>query len=350
MKKLAEVIKIGSIFAGAVLGAGFAGGRELVTFFVRFGKYGLYSSVFAGILFLLIGSIILYKAYSCSHNSFSEYLQSIFSKNIAFVLSAICEAFLLVSFFIMLSGGGAVLNEKFNIPNVIGSIITAFIVFLVLSKGIRGIGSVCTILTPIMIAGILYVDIVSVLTKTIPVSLSETLSKENFLFSSILYVSYNMLSAAPVLISCRTLATSKKAAIAGGIVGGIALTSVCFLSCLVLTLSSSDTLLRELPLLVISGNINEFSHSAYTVVLYMAILTTAFSSGLPIVKKLESLSLSSQGSVILLCLTALPLSFLKFSILIEYCYTAFGYLGLIFIITIIFNFKKIRNLKKNKDK
>jgi len=348
MKKFSEILKIASVFTGAVLGAGFAGGRELVNFFVHFGKNGIYASIVAGLLFLCLGSLILYKSHFYNQNTFEGYLSIIFSKKFAHFINIVCEVFLLVCFFIMLSGGGALAEELFAIPSYVGSIITAIITFLVLSHGIEGIGTASSILTPIMIVGILYVDIVSLLTNTMPVSLFEIKTDNNFLLSAILYVSYNMLSATPVLVSCSSLAKSRHTATAGGIAGGIALTSVCLLSCLVLFLADSDSLLSELPLLAISGKINQFSYTAYAIVLYMAILTTAFSSGLPLVKKIESLSFSTRTSVALLCIVSVPLSFLKFSVLIEYCYTFFGYLGLLLIAAIILDFLKFRYLKKIK--
>lgn len=351
MKRFSEIIRIASIFAGAVLGAGFAGGRELVTFFVRFGKDGVFASVIAGLLFLFLGAVILHRACTGSEGSYIGYLHCIFPKNAAYLINAISEVFLLVCFIIMLSGGGALFCERFGIPSFIGSLITALISFLVLSGGVKSLGTICSFLTPVMIIGILYVDICSLLTKTAPASLFSDGIKDNVIFSAVLYVSYNMLSCAPVLSSAASLTKNRRTALIGGIAGGIALTMAAFLSCLVLYLADSESLLAELPLLIISGKINAVSHTVYALVLYMAILTTAFSCGLPIVKKLESLSLSPAPSAFLLCALAVPLSFFKFSVLVEYCYTFFGYLGLLLIGAIVFDlFKNCKTeiFKENK--
>ncbi|MBR2499947.1 MAG: hypothetical protein IKB60_02585 [Clostridia bacterium] len=335
MKKFLQIIKISSIFSGAVLGAGFAGGRELVTFFVSFGKSGIIAVFAAGILFTVFGSIILYTAKKEDISSYSNYLNLIFTKNTAFLFGAISEIFLLVCFFIMLAGGGAVFNDIFKIPVFTGSIITALISFTVLSFGLNTIGTVCSIFSPIMLIGILYVNIYSLLTKTTPAMVFFNNMSESVILSAVLYVSYNMLSCAPALVSSASLAENKRTALYGGVLGGIILLTLSFITCLALHLGNSSFLSSELPMLTLSREISMVSYYVYAIVLYMAILTTAFSTGLPLVKKSESLGFSQRSGSFVLCLVSLPLSMFKFSLLIEYCYTFFGYLGIILLCKIL---------------
>lgn len=341
-----SALKIGSVFAGAILGAGFAGGRELATFFVRFGKSGVFASIFAGLMFMFLGTLIIHKAKKESSISYTAYLKSILPEKTSYLLGAISEMFLLICFIIMLSGAGALFNECFNLPNIFGNIVTALISFLVLKRGMNGIGSICSLLTPIMVIGILFVDLFSLTTSSVTVSALSLNLKDNFLFSALLYVSYNMLSSAPVLAEASALAPNRKTSLAGGIIGGIMLSTISFFSCLALYFAGSENLLSELPLLMLSGKINKLSQIFYALVLYMAILTTAFSSGFPIVKKLEGLSFSRSSASFLLCLLSIPLSFLKFSLLVEKCYTFFGFLGLMLIGAILFDsIKTTKNFK-----
>lgn len=343
--------KIAFVFVGTILGAGFAGGRELVTFFVRFEKGGVFSSILAGLMFLILGTAIIYKAKLSHCTSYSQYLKIILPKKASYFLSAISEMFLFICFIIMLSGSGALFNECFGTSEFFGSITTSLIVFFIFKKGMDGIGTACSFMTPLMIAGIIFVDIYSLTTNSIQTSMVMNIEKNNFILSALLYVSYNLLSSAPVLVEASTLAPNKKTSAAGGIIGGVLLSIIAFFSCLALYLTDSESLLSELPLLMLSGKINSYFHSFYALILYMAILTTALSTGFPIVKKIESLSISSSKASLLLCLTALPLSCFKFSLLVEKCYTLFGALGLILISAILLDLLKIkrRYQKKNKE-
>ena len=342
MKKILQIIKISSIFSGAVLGAGFAGGRELVTFFVSFGKSGIIAVFAAGILFTVFGSIILYTAKKESISSYSDYLNLIFTKNTAFLFGAISETFLLVCFFIMLAGGGALFYDIFRIPTFAGNIITALISFTVLSFGLGTIGTVCSIFSPIMLIGILYVNIYSLLTKTTPAMVFFNNMSESVILSAVLYVSYNMLSCAPALVSSASLAENKRTALYGGILGGCILLILSFVTCLALYLGNKNILSIELPMLALSKEISTISYYLYALVLYMAILTTAFSTGLPLVKKAETLGFSQRSASLILCLISLPLSTFRFSLLVEYCYTFFGYLGLILLYKILIKIKKYK--------
>ncbi len=57
-------VKIASIYVGTVIGAGFASGREIIDFFGIYGLKGILGMIIAGILFSLIGSVLLVKIYN----------------------------------------------------------------------------------------------------------------------------------------------------------------------------------------------------------------------------------------------------------------------------------------------
>lgn len=345
LTSIVSAIKIGSVFAGAVLGAGFAGGKELVIFFVRYGEKGVMASLLAGILFLIFGTAIIYKSKATSTENYSSYLRHILPKPIAISTGIITDLFLLVCFIIMLSGAGALFKECFHLPAYIGSIATAFIVFLVLKGGIKSIGSICSILTPIMVIGIVTIDIFAIYTDTTSVFASGINANNTVLLPSLLYVSYNMLSSAPVLCGASALAPNRKTAVLGATVGGVFLTTIAFMSCLALSLTNSEILEAELPLLVLSSKFCSYFNIFYAFILYMAILTTAFSTGFPLIKKTERYISSASTSSLLLCIGAIPLSFLRFSVLVERCYIFFGILGLILITAIFYNLiKSAKNL------
>jgi len=181
-------------------------------------------------------------------------------------------------------------------------------------------------------------------TSSVPALALLEKPKDNYIFSALLYVSYNMLSSAPVLTEASSLAHNKKTSLLGGITGGIILSIIAFFSCLCLYLADSESLLCELPLLMLSGKINKLSHMFYALVLYMAILTTAFSTGYPIVRKLENFNISHSLASFLVCFFSIWLSFLKFSLLVEKCYTFFGILGLMLMGAILFDL--IKYIKK----
>lgn len=339
MNRAKQILKIASIYMGAVLGAGFAGGRELFSFFVKFGQKGVLASIGAGLLFSFFGALILYQAKTWKCNTYKEYLNILFGKKIALVFSAVSNVFLFVCFVIMFSGSGALFNDCFDVPNFVGCFLTAMITFIVLCLDLKGIGTVCSFLVPFMLAGILYTDICSIISESISVAALSLKIKDSFFVSAILYVSYNMLSCTPALVTSASLAENKRTAFWGGLFGGVFLLILCSVTCGVLCIVKDAVFLSELPMLSLAGRLNRWLYFIYAVILYMAILTTSFSAGMPLVKSAEGNGVPRWITSFMLCTVSIPLSFFKFSVLVDSCYKFFGYLGMALLIKIITTLK-----------
>ena len=54
-----DILKIASIYTAIILGAGFASGQEIATFFTRHGSSGLIGILISGVIFSTVGYIIL---------------------------------------------------------------------------------------------------------------------------------------------------------------------------------------------------------------------------------------------------------------------------------------------------
>ena len=73
----------------------------------------------------------------------------------------------------------------------------------------------------------------------------------------------------------------------------------------------------------------------------MAICTTAVSSGFGV---LSAFNFKTKGELVaasgILCLLAAPLAALKFSSLVAHIYSLFGYVGIVWLILLVFSFFK----------
>ena len=129
-----EIFMIVLVIIGALIGAGFASGQEIYSFFYSYGIIGL-----AGIIitFILI-SFATYKSLKliCENeiDNYDEFL-GIFIKNrnVTKVINIVLNILLLVSFYIMIAGFGAYFEQEIGVSKLIGSSILAVmsaIVFL----------------------------------------------------------------------------------------------------------------------------------------------------------------------------------------------------------------------------
>ncbi|MBR5236092.1 MAG: hypothetical protein IKW06_01785 [Clostridia bacterium] len=335
-KRAGSLLKIASIYVGTVLGAGFASGQELLLFFARFSRRGLVGCLLAGALFCILGALILSRSHSLCKKTPKAYLNTIFGDSGARVLSAVIMVFLCVSFCVMLSGSGAFFVERFSLPVYAGIVVTTLLCLLVFLFDLKGLSVLNLILAPIMLVGTLYVCFYALVTSNTSVWLPQVSSHGRFLPYALFYVGYNMLTSVAVLVPAAGLSPDKKIAAFGGVLGGLVLSCMAFFACLALYFNHG-VWNSDLPLLLLSEKAGMVAYFVYSAVLYMAMLTTAVSTGFSVVQSLQSTGMSQKKAAVFVCIAGMPLSFIKFSVLMKNTYVFFGVLGVVLVGGILWN-------------
>lgn len=151
-----EVISITLVIIGALIGAGFASGQEIFSFFYIYGKNGIYGIL---IMSILIG-IFIYKSlkiiYQKQVYNYNDFL-NLFIKNtkIRNVILWIVNVLLLVSFYIMVAGFGAYFEQEIGINRIIGSIVLNLLCVIVFFSNIKGVLKASNLIVPFLIFFIL---------------------------------------------------------------------------------------------------------------------------------------------------------------------------------------------------
>lgn len=329
-KKAKSLLKIAAIYLGTVLGAGFASGQELVLFFSRFGLRGLIGCVLAGVLFCVLGARILAKAAALPEKTHRAYLQTLFKPHMAAFVALATDLFLCVGFCVMLSGAGAFFAERMALPYWNGIVSMALICLIVFICGVEGLSAVNLLLTPFMLVGTVCICLYGIITAAAPAWLPQVNPHGAFLPYALFYVGYNLLTATAVLVPAGALAPDPKTAARGGILGGLCLSVMAFLCCLALTMHP-DVWGNALPMLLLSQKAGKAAYGIYSAVLYMAMLTTAVSTGFSVTERLCAHGMRRQRAAVLVCVAAIPLAFVEFSVLVRHCYVLFGVLGICLI-------------------
>ena len=207
-----------------------------------------------------------------------------------------------------------------------------FLCFLVLVFDSKGIVVLNTVLVPVMIAGIVYICITSVLFDTVTTFSGFDTIKNNFLASAVCYVSYNTINAGAVIVPCSSNMSENEIKISALLSGAI-LGAIIFLVWLTQNLHFDEIYTSEFPMLDIAARQGEFQKNIYSLVLFMSICTTAASCGYGVLSAFK-LNRKSEKiiAVLILCLFAAPLAYLEFSSLVAKVYSMFGYVGLIWIV------------------
>ena len=343
--EMKQAVKIGAIYSGAVIGAGFASGQELLLFFARFGIRGAWGLVLAGILFILLAVMILSAGKQRANGDFKTYIRQIFGTNLAEVYYLIIQIFMAVSFCVMISGSDALFCEQFGFPKGVGALLSALFCFFILQKGANCLAITNLILVPLMTVGMILVCVWFLLMQTEPVWFSGTDLRGNIFLSAILYVSYNMMTAAAVLVPISKTASCKKTAMLGGALGGGLLNLLAVLVFVVLVFAQNMMFLGEMPILRVSQTLGMWVSVLYAVVLLMAMMTTAVANGFSVMEHFTAKGGNRRLYAVLLCLASVLAAKIPFSKMLDTCYTFFGCLGICFLSAVVYDWFRNRKFK-----
>ena len=201
-----QKLKVVFVIIGALIGAGFASGQEIYTFFFSFGLKGLLGIIVSSSVIGIAIYKILKITIKNNINNYKQFLDHFIERErIKEIINTIINIFILLSFYIMIAGFGAYLQQEFGINSIIGSAILSIICYLLLKRNTEGIVRVNQILIPILIVIVGLIGIINfknIDIKNISYYITEQ-NTNNWLITSILYASYNMVLLAPVLITMK---------------------------------------------------------------------------------------------------------------------------------------------------
>lgn len=272
--------QIGATYIGVTIGAGFASGQEVLQFFSFFGPDSIPALLLTTVLFVFFGWLVLRLGALLNAKSHRDVIMHSSGRSMGVVVDIVISFFLFGSFCVMLAGAGASLEQQFGLPPVVGTLGMATIVLGTVLLGLTGIVSAMSLLVPVMVIVILGVfvgvQIVSPVTmqEIYAFSLPNAAVMPYWPLSAVTYVSYNMLVAVAVLAPLGAIAGNKKNLQDGALLGGVGLG----LGILVINLalmSLPESFGFPIPMTYIANQVFPAAGLIYTVILVMAIYTTA---------------------------------------------------------------------------
>ncbi len=345
MHSWSKVIKIASVYTAIILGAGFASGQELLHFFVRFNVKGIWGIFVSGLIFAFVGYAVLYICRVKKIGGHGELLNLLFGNHISKVIEYVVAFFLFILFATMLSASGAALKQAFNIDFTLGVLMVGFLCFLSFLYGIDGIVKINTVLAPLMVIGGICVGLYSYFQQTAP---AFAPLRMNWIYSAVVYASFNIVTAVTVLCDMGDLITSKRVAFYGGLLGGLAMTFLALCIFLPLFLNYTAIANVDIPLLKVLEGQERFFYFLYLLILLCAIFTTAVANGYGFISWLQkTVKIKPTTLKVTVVLAAGITSYAGFSNFVSKVYPVFGIVGLIEIIMITAIFYKIKRHRKD---
>ena len=129
--KFFRLFSLCMVFAGTVVGAGFASGLEIWVFFGKYGIFGFSGVLLTGIVISLCGAGIILGVFDGDFTTHDEFCRKICGRYSGSFFSVLGIVFMFSAFSIMLSGSGALFSQEFGRSYCEGVIFMAVICFFV---------------------------------------------------------------------------------------------------------------------------------------------------------------------------------------------------------------------------
>lgn len=330
-------LKIAFIYIGTVIGAGFASGREIIDFFGVYGAKGIVGMIISSFLFMIIGSFFLSKIYENKISGYEELIGRIFGGKLSYIIDTIIIFSLFIGFCIMVSGSGALFNQKFGLSINVGIYLMVILSFITFLFSLEGFSFVNFILVPLLVLGIIFIGGNIILNEDLIFSNLEGAvytNKGNFILSSILYFSFNSLLLIVVLSSLLPIIPNKKTAIKGGVLGGAVLGILGFFILVPLLIFYTQVYALDIPMLKVAGYKGEIYNEIFSIILWFAMFTTAIANGFGFIERFSKGKNNIIVSLVF-CLISIPLARLGFSNLVATIYPIFGYFGGVILVVLL---------------
>lgn len=333
--------KVVTAYIGAVIGAGFASGQEIMQFFILHGSGGLLGVALATALFAYLGGLVMFLSIKMRSVNYREILSYLLGPRAGKIMDVLSLMMLLGGLSVMMAGSAAVFGEQFGLPARAGVWVVATLTSLVVLGGLEGVLTANVFLVPLKFLAVVVISLSALwgtggLSGPIPAASPGEGVAGHWVLAGLLYVSYNMVVPVAVLSSLGRF-VPLKLGVAGGVLGGLLLGLAVFLVALAGMANLPEVATYQIPLLYLAGRLGECFRWALGFLIWLAILTTAIADAHGFASRLAPeggprYRLFGIGA----CLLALPLSGLSFTGLVRLLFPLFGYAGLVLLICLLF--------------
>lgn len=346
MKQL-SVAKLAFLFSGCFLGAGFVSGQELWQFFGCFGRWGFWGLVVSAVLFALCGILLIRLA---QISGVKELDETVIRWNIPWLrhLTAFLQCLFLFGIVaIMIAGGGALIHQLWPAaPAWCASLIMSGLVALVAVRGLDGVATAFSVCVPMIIVttlgfGIAALQVFGPESFSAPVTGSGNPMLPVWPLAAVAYVAYNTFGSIGILTPFGELIPGRKKVYQGILLGTglLVLIAVSVLISLFLHLPSTQA---EMPMLDLACQINRKLGYVYGLLLLAGIYGTALSSSVAVSTYLQlrypPVCVHKKGMLIGMIAAAFFASLAGFGDLISTVYPVFGYLGVLSLALVFWNY------------
>lgn len=349
MKKQITPLQLAMLYTGSFLGAGFLSGQELLQFFGQFGLWGLAGMVLTILAFGAFSWMALSIAKRTGYLEFDKIILRRDNKLLRIFFSAVFLLFLFGCTMGMIAGAGALLEQSFGVPALLGDAVMTALVLVVAAAGAAGLVAAFDLVVPLLVAAAVAIGVLAAVRLPMEAIPARPISSGNpllgnWLFSALSFLSYNMMAAITILVPL-TRDLEDERTISRGLLLGSGVLSLIFV-CILLPMMWFRSLVdqAELPMLALATRLFPALGAVYALLLLCGMFTAALSSLFGITARMEARRGSPlpRWQLALLCGLAFGGSIFGFRNVVSYVYPVCGYVGFFALLGVAFHYRYLR--------
>lgn len=350
--RASSVLRVAGVYVGSVVGAGFASGREIWSFFARYGSFGLIGIAAAALLFCILGAFLMRTMRIEGISQYGEMYRRYLPPRIADLFDSATTVYLFCVLSVMFAGSTSLAGSVLGLSPYWSAAMSAAFLVVLTAMGLDWVATGSSLLCPVLVVGVLLLCAERIVTGPIAPLGSAAPRPVMYMVvgssvSSLVYVSYNMLLCLGVFASLASSKHTSAELIGGGILGGAVLG---IMSCFVMVTLAAEPVGvagADMPLLSIASRRGGLVYLLYLAAVWAAMVTTALSMLLSLMSRLGVLYTphlrghrkSRRASdcwlgpaLVVLCV---PISRIGFGLLVDRVYLFFGLVGFLILASIL---------------
>lgn len=334
-------LHVAVMYIGAIMGAGFASGRETWQFFGVFGTDGRLGVLIFAALFMLVGFIVSHNAKCLNSHDMGEVIVPGSNKKLQNFVGYFMAGTLAVVMVAMSSAAGALIHQHFKMPYWVGGALITVLVIATVLGDFERISKVFKFIMPLlcilMIATCIIV-LINVPEKNFPYDdIEVSPAAPNWWMSAVLYTSYNVMAMIAVVAAATINARNKKAVVTGDFTGGLFLGILAMLILITVQRDGAMSQQLDMPVLGYASGVSGGLGIMYTIILFLAIYSTATSNFYGFTTKLKE-GKKKKKIIVLAGILSFVLGLIGFKNVVKYVTPVMGYAGIVMIIMLAINF------------
>ncbi|MBM7632251.1 hypothetical protein [Geomicrobium sediminis] len=337
-------LRVAGVYVGAVVGAGYASGQEMLQFFVSHGVWGIVGTAVTMILLPLLGYHLVRLGDQLNVKNHKKVLYHLCGKYLGPVIDLVLTFFLFGLGAIMIAGSGSLFEQSFGLAPIWGYLFMSLVLILTLVLDTNKIITIISSLSPYILVLLFIIVIYSIFASQANFTTLESLASQqltvspHWTLSTLISVSFNFMVGFAIMVVVGSVEKDKQGVRNGAILGGVALGVIAIIVALGVYLNLDRVHQAEMPILLLANEFNPVVGFFMALGLLMMIYSTAATSFYTfLVRFFEPKTNGYRGAVVVTCILGLSFGFIGFVDLVNTVYPLLGYIGFIVIVSLIIN-------------